>query len=35
VIDELRGHYNPLTHDLDAPPAKAIDSESSHQVDMS
>jgi multicomponent Na+:H+ antiporter subunit G len=30
VIDELRGHYNPLTHDLDAPPAETIDSESSH-----
>lgn len=35
VMDELRGHYNPLTHDLDAAPAETIDSESSHQVDMS
>ena len=35
VIDELRGRYNPLTHDLDGPPAEMIDPESAHQVDMS
>jgi multicomponent Na+:H+ antiporter subunit G len=35
VIDELRGRYNPLTHDLGGPPVETIDSESSHQVDMS
>ena len=35
VIDELRGRYNPLTHDLGDPPAETIDPESRRQVDMS
>jgi multicomponent Na+:H+ antiporter subunit G len=34
VIDELRGRYNPLTHDLGGSPAETIDPDSSHQVDM-
>ena len=34
VIDELRGRYNPLTHDLGGP-TEMIDVESSHQTDMS
>ena len=35
LIDELRGRYNPLTHDLGSPPAEMIDPESRHLVDMS
>jgi multicomponent Na+:H+ antiporter subunit G len=35
VIDELRGRYNPLTHDLGDPPAEMIEPESGHQVNMS
>jgi multicomponent Na+:H+ antiporter subunit G len=33
VIDELRGRYNPLTHDLGGP-TETTDLESSHQTDM-
>lgn len=33
VIDELRGRYNPLTHDLDGPAAEKIDPEPRRQVD--
>jgi multicomponent Na+:H+ antiporter subunit G len=35
VIDELRGRYNPLTHDLGDSPAEMIEPESRQQVDIS
>ena len=35
VIDELRGRYNPLTHDLGGAPADVIDPGASQQTDMS